>query len=412
MKTTDRYKFTFILVTSLFFLWGFARSVLDVLNKHFQETLNVSIAHSMLIQASTYAAYALTAIPAGILITRYGYRYGIVGGLLLFAAGSFLFIPAAQVGTFGLFLAALFVIGCGLAFLETSANPYISRLGPPRSAASRLNISQAFNGLGCILGPITVGSFLFTVKGAKIDIPYSIMGVVVLALAFVFCKVRLPELGNDGNPESLAKEREEEGGFGVSCRRLWRNRTFIAGFITLFCYEMAEIGINSIFINYATSDGWLDKVSATAILSIGALGLFMLARVVGGAIMSKVSPVKVLLVCGIGAMAGSLLITFSGNMLGHAGIFACYAFEAIMFPTVFAITISAAGEDAKTASAFMMMTPLGGAMGAWLMGNAASLVSSSSAFFIPAIGYAVVVIYAFYRLGVNRRLKNRQNYEI
>lgn len=398
MNNPSRYKLAFVLVTSLFFLWGFARSVLDVLNKHFQDTLHISIARSMLVQASTYAAYALMALPAGMLITRYGYRAGIVGGLALFAAGSLLFIPAAGIGTFGLFLSALFVIGCGLAFLETSANPYISRLGSPESAASRLNVSQAFNGLGCILGPVTVGGFLFSNHGASIGLPYSIMGGTVLILAVIFCRIPLPELSSEKNPERPAGAERHNGGFGDSCKRLWKNKTFIAGFAALLLYEMAEIGINSIFINYATSSGWLDKVSATAVLSFAALGLFMIARVAGGIIMKRVNPSKVLAVCGVAAMFGALVVALCPGVRAHSGIFVCYAFEAIMFPTIFAITISSSGDDAKTASAFLMMTPLGGALGAWMMGWAATAWSESASFFIPAAGYAAVTFYALWHL--------------
>lgn len=157
-----QYIIPFILITSLFFTWGFARAILDVLNKHFQESLSISITQSTLIQATTYLGYFLMALPAGILITRLGYRNGVVTGLLLFAAGSLLFIPGAGYMSFPIFLVALFVIGCGLVFLETAANPYAAELGDKATAASRLNLAQSFNGLGCILAPVLVGGFLFS----------------------------------------------------------------------------------------------------------------------------------------------------------------------------------------------------------------------------------------------------------
>lgn len=396
------YKTTYALVTSLFFLWGFARSVLDVLNKHFQETLHVSVADSMLVQASTYAAYAMMAIPAGLTITRFGYRSGIVGGLALFAIGCFMFLPATLGGWFGLFLTALFVIGCGLAFLETSANPYISELGPAETAPSRLNISQAFNGLGCVFGPVAIGRLLFSGKGLQVDIPYCILGIIVVVLAVAFRRVPLPEI-TGGKSETLSQERKEEGTFVKSCRRLWSSKPFRAGFIALMFYELAEIGINSIFINYATSDGWMDKMQATQALSFGALVLFMAARGAGAAVMRKIPAQKVLLVCGIGATAGALCTAMCNGTAAHTGLFVCYGFEAIMFPTVFASTIASAGSDGKTASAFLMMTPLGGALGAWLMGLAAAGGNFANSFFIPAAGYAVVLIYAVGNLKNTKR---------
>ena len=161
-KITDRKYFVpFVLITSLFFLWGFARAILDVLNKHFQNALHISITHSSLIQVTTYLGYFLMAIPAGIFINRYGYRRGVVFGLILFGAGSLLFIPGAAMGSFSAFLLCLFIIGCGLVFLETAANPYVTELGAKETATSRLNLSQSFNGLGSLFATFCVGQFLF-----------------------------------------------------------------------------------------------------------------------------------------------------------------------------------------------------------------------------------------------------------
>ena len=158
--TTRQYLVPFILITTLFFLWGFARAILDVLNKHFQNTLDISITQSALIQVTTYFGYFLMAIPAGVFINRHGYRRGVVFGLLLFAFGALAFIPAEAVGFYA-YLAGLFVIGCGLTFLETAANPYSTELGPRETASSRLNLSQTFNGMGCFMATLIVGQFLF-----------------------------------------------------------------------------------------------------------------------------------------------------------------------------------------------------------------------------------------------------------
>lgn len=389
-QDSNRYLLPFILITSLFFMWGFARSILDVLNKHFQESMEISVVHSTMIQATTYVAYALMALPAGIFITRYGYRRGVVFGLLLFGIGALAFIPGDMIGTFGLFLAALFVIGCGLAVLETAANPYAAELGDPAKAASRLNLAQSFNGLGCILGPVLVGGFLFSEDGNSVALPYGIMGCVVLLVAFTFTRVNLPEIKNDSDNPAAEKKR----GLGDTIKWLWSSRRFRCGVLALFCYEIAEISINSLFINYVTDDGWMDKVTATWALSFGALGLFLLARVVGSAVMNYVKAEKVLAFCAMMTVIGAALVTLDLGWLSHAGLFICYAFEAIMFPTIFAITIGGCGSATKIASSFLMMTPLGGAVGTFLMGWVAGSTSMSASFIVPTIAYCAVLLYA------------------
>lgn len=190
--TNRQYLLPFILVTSLFFLWGFARAILDVLNKHFQNALDISMTQSALIQVTTYLGYFIMAIPAGWFINRHGYRTGVIFGLTLFGVGALLFIPGAEAGTFYAFLGALFIIGCGLVFLETSANPYVTELGAAETATSRLNFSQSFNGLGSLAATFFVGQFLFSGDTAsdKIVLPYAILGIVVLAIAVVFSRDR------------------------------------------------------------------------------------------------------------------------------------------------------------------------------------------------------------------------------
>lgn len=399
-----RYLLPFILISSLFFIWGFARSILDVLNKHFQDMLSISITGSAFVQASTYAGYFLMALPAGIMITRYGYRRGVVTGLLLFAVGAFMFVPGEKFLSFGIFLAALFIIGCGLAVLETAANPYATECGPPETASSRLNLAQSLNGLGCILGPVVVGGWLFSKDGGSVAIPYSIMGGVVLIVAFLFSHINLPEVGKSTLEEtdeySVAEERRESHtvNIGTAIRNLWRSPLFRLGVFTLFCYEIAEISINSLFINYVLSTGLMDKGTATALLSFGALGLFMVARVAGSWIMSKVDAVKVLLICGLGATVGGLLVSLNLGMISSLSLFACYAFEAIMFPTVFAITLSGVKEDVKLASSFLMMTPIGGAVGTLLMSMIADNVNISTAFLVPTIAYIAVILFAIKRM--------------
>lgn len=384
----QQYVVPFILITSLFFMWGFARSILDVLNKHFQESMEITIGQSTLIQGATYIAYALMALPAGILITRHGYRKGVVTGLLLFGIGALIFIPGDMLGSFPIFLTALFVIGCGLALLETAANPYATELGDPETAASRLNLAQSFNGLACILGPVTVGVFLFEDPESSVALPYSIMAIIVLGVALMFTRVKLPEIKQQGETKAAP--------LGLTIKSLWRSPRFRAGILALFSYEVAEIAINSLFINYATADGWMEKTTATWVLSFGALGLFMAARVAGSAIMSRVPAIKVLCFCSVMTVVGALLVALDLGVVSQVGLFACYAFEAIMFPTIFAITISGVGPMTKIASSFLMMTPLGGAVGTIIMGYVADSASLSASFLVPAAGYAVVLLYTLY----------------
>ncbi len=176
------------------------------------------------------------------------------------------------------------------------------------------------------------------------------------------------------------------------------------GVLALLCYEIAEISINSLFINYVTSDGWMDKATASQALSIGALGLFMLARISGSWLMSRVSAVKVLAFCGIFAVAGAVAVVLDMGAVSRGGLFACYAFEAIMFPTIFAITISGIPRrDVKIASSFLMMTPIGGAIGTFMMGYIADITSMSTAFIVPACGYLFVLIYSLFLETFNKK---------
>lgn len=388
--SSKQYAVPFILITSLFFMWGFARAILDVLNKHFQNELDISITESALIQVTTYLGYFLMAIPAGLFINRMGYRRGVVSGLVLFGIGSLAFIPCSMAGSFYAYLIALFIIGCGLVCLETSANPYVTELGPKETATSRLNFSQSFNGVGSMFATLVVGSFLFQEAegegGGNAVVPYTIMGVIVLAIAIVFARVRLPEIAhaNDGDTK--------EGSHNL--KMLFANRWFVFGLLALLAYEVAEISINSYFINFVTGKQWMDSSMGSTILTIG-LGMFMLARFIGAAVMSNVAAEKYLVVCAVGTVAcvGVILLDF-GRTVSVAALLANYFFEAIMFPTIFSLTLRGLGGLTKSASSILMMTPVGGC-GFLLMGLVADSTGNFSApFFIPLVGFAFVLVYA------------------
>ena len=386
--TSRSYLLPFILVTSLFFLWGFARAILDVLNKHFQNALDISITQSSLIQVTTYLGYFVMAIPAGWFINRRGYRLGVVFGLLLFGIGALLFIPGAEAGTFYAYLSALFIIGCGLVFLETSANPYVTELGDPRTATSRLNLSQSFNGLGSLSATFLIGQFLFngTDRGGNIVIPYTMLGIVVLIIAVVFSRVNLPEIKH--------QITEEDRSQGTRIMKLFRHHPmFVFGLFSLLAYEVAEISINSYFINYVTAKGWMSDNTASIVLTV-ALAFFMVGRFVGSWIMRRVAAERMLLYCAVGSVVCIGLVMLNLGKISMVALVCNYVCEAIMFPTIFSLALRGLGNLTKSASSLLMMTPIGGC-GFLLMSIIAdSTQMMSMPFIIPFIGYFIVLLFA------------------
>ena len=386
--TNKRYLVPFVLITSLFFLWGFSRAILDVLNKHFQNTLDITITQSAWIQVTTYLGYFLMAIPAGLFINKFGYRRGVVFGLLLFGVGALLFIPSAEIGQFYAYLGALFVIGCGLVFLETAANPYVTELGPVQTATSRLNLSQSFNGLGSLFATLAVGQFLFngTSNGGNVVIPYTILGVLVLGIAVVFMRVDLPEIQHEVTAEDQAQ--------GNHFVKLCNHPLFVFGLLALLAYEVAEISINSYFINFVTGQGWMSDNQASIVLT-AALAFFMVGRFLGSWLMRHILPQKMLLYCAVGSVCSVALVLMDIGKVSMIALIANYLFEAIMFPTIFALSLSHLGNLTKSASSLLMMTPIGGC-GFLLMGYLADTTTMLVPFVVPLVGYAVVLLFATY----------------
>ncbi len=385
--TDKKYLVPFILITSLFFLWGFARAILDVLNKHFQNSLDISLTQSSLIQVTTYLGYFLMAIPAGWFINRQGYRRGVVFGLALFAFGALLFIPGAEIGTFYAYLGPLFIIGCGLVFLETAANPYAAELGDKETASSRLNFSQSFNGLGCLFATYAVGQFLFngSEDGGNVVVPYAVLGVLVMCIAVVFSRVDLPEIKHE--------ETEEDHIQDTRIMKLFkRHPMFVFGLFALLAYEIAEISINSYFINFVTGQGWMDDNTASIVLTV-ALGFFMVGRFLGSWIMRKVRAELMLLYCGIGSVVCIGLVLLDLGKCSMIALVCNYLFEAIMFPTIFTLALQGLGNLTKSASSLLMMTPIGGCF-FLLMGYVADQTNLVLPFMIPFIGYFVVLLFA------------------
>lgn len=389
-RTADgkNYLWPFVLVTSLFFLWGLAHSILDVLNKHFQETMEgVGKTESALVQAVMYGGYFVMALPAGQIIKHYGYRAGVITGLLLYGIGALLFIPGGQLLSFPFFLFSLFVIGCGLTCLETSANPYVTVLGNAEGAARRINLSQSFNGLGWIVGPLIGGHFAFAVGADKgsIAIPYAIIGVVVLCVALVFAQVKLPEVQADGVAQTEAAHATDS---------LWQHRNFVYGLIALFLYVAAQTGINSFFINYVTEHASVSNVNASLLLGFGGMGLFMAGRMGGSWLMLRVRAERVLLYCAVGATLAMAVLLSGAGVAGVAAFMLCYLCESIMFPTIFALALKGVGQHTKRASSFLIMSIVGGAIAPVLMGLIADHASMAMAFIVPLCCFVVIAAYA------------------
>ena len=387
-----QYLIPFILITSLFFIWGGARAILDVLNKHVQMQYEASYGESALIQCSVYMAYFLGAIPAGLLIRRYGTRKGVISGLLMFAVGAFLFIPMAELGALIALLAPLFVLGLGLCLLETAANPYVTLLGDSRTSPSRINMSQAFNGLGCMFGALLSGLYFFNDGSTKsgddinIAVPYCIIAVFVIAVALVFTRINLPEVILQ---QSETKTDKVKKGLGF---------TFFFGFAALLCYEISEISINTFFINFMTDDDFLSPTQATWALSFGGLMLFMLGRFMSSFIMTRVATEKVFFVCACGAVLMMLAVIAPLGVISKVALVLTYMFESLMFPTIFALSIRGLGADTEKASSILMMSVVGGAIGPLALGYVADAMSITTAFVVPLATFIVVWAFAFYML--------------
>ena len=387
------YAVTFILVSSLFLLWGFCNGMIDVMDKHFQDKLHLTRAQSAWVQFAHYLGYFLIAIPAGWLSRKLGYKGGILVGLGLVALGGFWFVPATFIDTFWAFLLGVCILAMGLTFLETIANPYTTVLGPPNTAASRINLAQSCNGIGWILGPWIGGMFFYgsgsvAENHARLYIPYLGVGIIVLVLLVVFAVARIPDLQTDD------LYHDEGDGFKVGPEKsIWAHGHFTGAVLSQFLYVAAQAGIFSFFINYIVADtppisaetasGWLlggkgaaqtpsglhfiSEAGAAKLLSYG-FGLFLLGRFVGSFLMKRIAAHKVL---GIFAAVNVVLMALIFARLGWPSVtalFLSFFFMSVMFPTIFALGIHGLGEKAKVASSFIVMAIMGGAIMPKLMG--------------------------------------------
>jgi FHS family L-fucose permease-like MFS transporter len=382
------YTLPFILVTSLFFLWGMAYGLLDVLNKHFQEALNITTARSTLLQAAYFGAYFLIALPAGIFMTKFGYKKGIILGLLLYALGAFLFYPAAQNASFNFFLVALFILASGLTCLETAANPYVTVLGKPETSEFRLNLAQCFNGVGSFIGPV-IGANLFfgdkNVSGSldSVKMVYIVIGAIVLAVAGLFFRTRLPEI----------KESKLVSSVTLDQKPLFKHSNFTGAIIAQFFYVAAQVGVAALFINYCTAPGHnIDNTKAAYLLGVGMI-LFTIGRFAGTALMKVIAPNKLLFIYALINVLLSVVVIFGHSELSVYSLITIFFFESIMFPTIFALGIKDLGHHTKKASSFIIMSIVGGASVPFLMGKIADTYTINYAYAVPLVCFFVVAWY-------------------
>src|SRR6266496_1491106 len=448
--------FTFVLLTSLFLLWGFCNGMIDILNKHFQDTLHINKEQSGLVQAANYLAYFLMAVPAGLIAKKFGYKGGILVGLSLIAAGAFWFIPAVKIGTYSAFLLGLFVIAAGMTCLETIANPYATVLGSPEGGPTRLNIAQSINGAGWILGPIVGGHFVFSGRdganaNAGLTTPYMGIGIFVALLLVIFAMSRVPDLQTeDENRVSAAETNRlkpsrdqlavilvvlaavcallyffiapilgliwtllhmnealfQPTKYGLLViayvaafllvSRTWdmfRRRHFTLRVPAQFFYVAAQTAIFSFCVNYILeNDPGVTRLQASKWLGAIGFGLFMLGRICGSAVISQFKPERVL--TAYAAINVVLVaVAMGGGKTGLYAMFGTFFFMSVQFPTIFALGIRGLGEYTKLGSSLLVMSIVGGAIAAPFVGHIADVHSMRIGFAVPLVCFVFIALY-------------------
>ena len=401
----NNYLIPFILVTSLFFLWGISNNLTGILIPHLRKALLLTNTQSTFVDTAVYLAYFLAAIPAGLIINKYGYKVGIIIGLLVFSLGAFLFVPAANTRTFGIFLLGLFIIGCGLTILETAANPYATKLGNPEGATTRLNLAQSFNGLAAFLAPMIGTLFILsgkeytseqlslmpevekiaylTSEAASVKMPYIILGVCLLVLAIVFMVLKFLEFREEGKMNT-------SGSIGSALKQ----RHLVWAIIAQFFYVGAQVCVTSFFVRMAISGGGVDEKTAGYYLGIYGL-LFMAGRFIGTIIMRYIQPAKLLSIYAFLCILLSFIAIYAEGKnvvlaLGGLGFF-----MSIMFPTIFSLGIKDLHENTKPASSLIVMSIIGGAIFPVIMGKIIDNYGDDiqKGYIVPLICFFVVLYF-------------------
>lgn len=366
--------FAFVMITTLFFMWGFVHNLDPILIPHLKKAFSLSLLQSSMIDSAVFLAYFCMALPAGCLIRKTGFKNTIVLGLLLFSCGCFLFIPAANTRQYAVFLGALFIIACGLAMLETAANPYAALLGAPERASQRLNLAQSFNGLAATLAPM-IGARMILVQGASeqelqampaaarqlalaaeaasVKMPYLVLGCAVLLIAAIFYRLHLPSPGAAHTGAHPARS-------GIA--QAWRHGAVRRAVIAQFFYVGAQVSVFSFFILYAGKAAGLSSVAAADYLGWGCGAAFMVGRFAGTGFMTVIPPARLLLLYAIACIALSAVAMLGSGLLAVGAVIGIAFFMSIMYPTIFSLGIKDAGADTEMASSLLVMSIIGGAL--------------------------------------------------
>ena len=389
--TERRYVLPLILITSLFFLWAVGVNLNDILIPHLKGAFHLTDFQSSFVQVAFFGGYFLAAWPAGRLMEKVGYQRGIVCGLLICAVGAFLFIPAASIHVYAVFLLGLFVMACGQSFLEVSANPYVTFLGPPQTSEQRLNVAQSFNAVGAVVTPILGSVFILSRAHAAaagseaqvVRVPYMVMVSIFLVMALIIFTAKLPVL----QEEKVEDESPRFSGILAFPHLL-------KGVAAQFFYIGAQVGVASFVIRFVqhTHPGTLDTQAANY-LKLHLLG-FMIGRFAGSALMKKIQPAMMLAAFAVGSVISVLLVIFSTGASALAGIVLLGFFHSIMFPTIFALSIRHLGPYTKRGSSLVVMAILGGAVFPALMGRISDASNIQRAFFVPLVCYLFVLYFA------------------
>lgn len=400
------YKVALTVVTTLFFMWGFITVLNDVLVPHLKSIFDLNYAKVMLIQFAFFTAYFIFALPWAKVVDKVGYKMTMVLGLLTMGVGAFLFIPAASVPSYPLFLGALMVLAGGMTALQVAANPYVAVLGPPQTASSRLNLAQAFNSLGTTIGPYLGGMFILTAapktmevvrkmsaderlaysihEASSVKLPYLVIGLVLMAMAISIASFKLPAM------PGAEKHGKIEG------ESVWKHSHLVLGAVGIFVYVGAEVSIGSFLINYFNQPniGNLLEKEAAKYVSLY-WGGAMVGRFLGSAILQKVRSETVL---GIAAVSACLLVVTSMLSFGHVAMWSIILvgfFNSVMFPSIFTLGIAELGPLTGDGSGLLIMAIVGGALIPFAQGWLADSIGIHHAFILPAICYLYIIYYAF-----------------
>jgi FHS family L-fucose permease-like MFS transporter len=401
--TEKKFVVTFVFVTSLFLMWGVLHSMSDVLNKHFQNVLNLSIANSGLIQFSVFGAYFIMSIPAGLFMKKYGYKPGVILGLLLFAGGLFLFVPAANAASFTFFRIALFIVGCGMATLETVAHPFAASLGDQRTSDLRVNFAQTFNAVGTIIGPAIGGFFLLsgdTVKSTdltSVKTLYVGIGCVIILIAIAFLFLKMPQL-TDPHAATDADSADALNVDVAPSKKLYQHSHFVWACAAQFFNVAAQAGTWAFFINYGVSVMHFTDEKAAYFMSLF-MGMMLLGRIIGTSLMTVIAPNKLLATFALCNILMCIIVAQHLGWTSYIALLMINFFFSIMFPTIFSLGLKNLGNNTQQASSFIAMGVVGGAIFPFIMGQVANH-SIAQAYYMPIICYVVIFLfgYKFYKV--------------